>query len=62
MNKKWFSFEQRSITRYLFYWIIRIVPVSIAVGSLVALFLWLLDLATTARWQHLWIIVLLKFS
>ena len=62
MNKKWFSFEQRSITRYLFYWIIRIVPVSIAVGSLVALFLWLLDLATTARWQHLWIIFLLPFA
>ncbi len=62
MNKKWFSFEQLSITRYLFYWTIRIVPVSIVVGSLVALFLWLLDLATTARWQHLWLIFLLPLA
>jgi H+/Cl- antiporter ClcA len=62
MNKKWFSFEQLSITRYLFYWMLRIVPVSIAVGSLVALFLWLLDLATTARWQHLWLIFLLPLA
>jgi H+/Cl- antiporter ClcA len=62
MNKKWYSFEQVNITRHLLYWTALIVPVSIATGSLVALFLWLLDLATAFRWQHLWLIFLLPLA
>ena len=53
------SFEQPKIARLLLYWTVLIVPVSLVVGSLVALFLWLLDLVTIFRWQHLWIIALL---
>jgi len=62
MNKYRYSFEQVKIARHLLYWTMLIVPVSIAVGSLVALFLWLLDLATVTRWQNLWLIFLLPFA
>ncbi len=37
-------------------------PVSALSGSLVALFLWLLDLVTNIRWQHLWLLYLLPLS
>jgi H+/Cl- antiporter ClcA len=53
------SFEQLKITKLLIYWTVMIVPVAVATGSLVALFLWLLDLVTTTRWQHSWLIFLL---
>ncbi len=62
MNKYRYSFEQVKIARHLLYWTMLIVPVSIAVGSLVALFLWLLDLATVTRWQNLWLIFLLPLA
>jgi H+/Cl- antiporter ClcA len=62
MNKYVYSFEQIKIARHLLYWTMLIVPVSIAVGSLVALFLWLLDVATATRWQHLWLIFLLPLA
>ncbi len=39
-----------------------VTPVAISVGLLVALFLWLLDLATQTRWQHLWLIFLLPIA
>lgn len=35
------SFEQLKIVRYLLYWTALIIPVAFAVGSLVALFLWI---------------------
>lgn len=57
-----FSFEQPKIARHLIYWTALIVPVSISTGSLVALFLWLLDLATVTRWQNIWLIFLLPFA
>ncbi len=59
MNKFRYSFEQVKIARHLLYWTALIVPVSIVTGSLVAMFLWLLDLATVTRWQNLWLIFLL---
>src|SRR4051794_31903004 len=62
MNKYRYSFEQVKIARHLLYWTALIVPVSIVTGSLVALFLWLLDWATATRWQHLWLIFLLPFA
>lgn len=60
MNK--YAFEQVKIARHLLYWTVLIVPVSIATGSLVALFLWLLDWVTATRWQHLWLIFLLPLA
>lgn len=62
MNKTRFSFEQVKIARHLLYWTTLIVPVATVTGSLVALFLWLLDLATATRWQNLWIIFLLPLA
>jgi len=62
MNKYRYSFEQLKIARHLLYWTALIVPVSLVTGSLVALFLWLLDLATQTRWNHLWLIFLLPLA
>jgi H+/Cl- antiporter ClcA len=55
-------FEQIKIARQLLLWTLLIIPVSIVVGTLVALFLWLLDLATIARWSHTWLIFLLPLA
>jgi H+/Cl- antiporter ClcA len=52
-------FEQISILRYTFKWIVYTLPLSIIVGSMVALFLYLLDLATHIRWQFPWLLFLL---
>src|SRR3954462_6518832 len=62
MNKYRYTFEQVKIARNLLYWTALIVPISIATGSLVALFLWLLDWVTATRWQHPWLIFLLPFA
>lgn len=62
MKKLFTSFEQISIAKHLLLWTARIVPVSFVTGSLVALFLWLLDLVTVARWKNLWLIFLLPVA
>ena len=56
------SFEQLSIAYLLIRWTILAIPVSIITGSLVALFLWLLDKATHTRWRHEWLLYLLPFA
>ncbi|HMP93497.1 MAG TPA: voltage-gated chloride channel family protein [Phnomibacter sp.] len=56
------NFEQVKIARHLLYWTAMIVPVSVVTGSLVALFLWLLELATVTRWNHLWLLFLLPLA
>ena len=45
--------------RYLLKWTVLVFPVALVTGSLVALFLWLLDLVTHLRWQHEWLLYLL---
>jgi H+/Cl- antiporter ClcA len=62
MKKFIYSFEQLKIARHLIYWTLLIVPVSFVVGSLVALFLWLLDVVTKLRWSHLWLIFFLPLA
>lgn len=62
MNKNKYSFEQVKIARHLLYWTALIVPISFVTGSLVALFLWLLDIATATRWNNLWLIFLLPLA
>ena len=60
MIKKWFrNFEQISILNYLLKWFVLVLPVSVVVGSLVALFLWLLQQATELRWNNEWLLFLL---
>ncbi|MBO9571777.1 MAG: voltage-gated chloride channel family protein [Chitinophagaceae bacterium] len=55
-------FQHLSITTHLFRWTMLCVPVAIIVGSLVALFLWLLDKVTELRWQHGWLLYLLPVA
>lgn len=54
-------FDQYYILKYILKWLGFTVPVAIAVGSLIALFLWLLDSATHFRWMHAWLLYLLPF-
>jgi H+/Cl- antiporter ClcA len=56
------SFEQLIIAKHLLYWTALIIPVSIVIGSFVALFLWLLDWVSATRWNHLWLIYFLPLA
>lgn len=62
MNKFKTSFEFIAVIRHLLKWTALVIPVSLIVGSLVALFLWLLDQATQFRWQHEWLLFLLPLA
>lgn len=57
-----YSFEQVNIAKHLIYWTLLIVPVSFVIGSFVALFLWLLDLVSITRWNHLWLLFFLPLA
>ncbi|HVK47689.1 MAG TPA: voltage-gated chloride channel family protein [Pseudobacter sp.] len=55
-------FQYIAITRHLLRWTLFCIPLSFFVGSLVALFLWLLDEATNLHWQYPWLLFLLPVS
>ena len=54
--------EQFEVGRYLLKWLFLALVVALGVGSMVALFLYLLELATHYRWQHGWLLYLLPFA
>lgn len=56
------AFEQFEIFKYLFRWLLLVTPVAIVSGSIVALFLFLLDAATQLRWQYEWFLYLLPLA
>lgn len=56
------SFEHVFIVSYLFKWTCLVFPVSLTVGSLVALFLWLLDKAMNFRFANPWLLFLLPLA
>jgi len=56
------SFEQFSIAKHLIRWTLLAIPLALVVGSLVALFLWLLEEATRLRWQQPWLLYLLPLA
>lgn len=56
------SFYQYAILKYILKWVCYTIPVAGAVGSLIALFLWLLDSATRFRWMHSWLLYLLPLT
>ncbi|MBS0029679.1 voltage-gated chloride channel family protein [Chitinophaga sp. 22321] len=56
MNKTKFSLEQLTVAYQLLRWTVLVTPVAVVVGSLVALFLWLLEVVTQLRWQHEWLL------
>ena len=62
MSKTKFPKVKLNIAGQLLRWIVLIFPVSIFIGLVVALFLWVLDLVTTFRWQHLWLLFLLPLA
>ncbi len=51
-----------SNARLILRWLLIVVPISVAVGSVVALFLWLLDLATETRVGNPWLLYLLPVA
>lgn len=59
INKLKNSFEHISITKHLLRWTLLTIPVAFIAGSLVALFLWLLDKVTELRWHNGWLLFLL---
>jgi H+/Cl- antiporter ClcA len=56
------SLEHFFIVSHLFRWTVLVLPVALTVGSLVALFLWLLDRVIWLRWQHPWLLFLLPLA
>lgn len=50
------------VLRYLLRWTVLVLPLSIAAGSAVALFLWSLDAVTDVRFAHPWLLYLLPFA
>ena len=62
MKKTVPSFEQLHIIRHLLKWTVLTIPVALVTGSLVALFLWLLDVVTRLQWQHAWLLFLLPVA
>ena len=55
-------FEHLSIVSHLLRWTLLVVPVSLTAGSLVALFLWLLDKAIRFRFDHPWLLFFLPLA
>lgn len=54
--------EQLFIFNHLIRWTVLVIPVALSVGSLIALFLWLLDKAIHLRWDHPWLLYLLPLA
>ncbi|GGB05215.1 voltage-gated chloride channel family protein [Puia dinghuensis] len=62
MKQHKIAFEQFSILSYLFRLTLLVIPVALTVGSLVALFLCLLDEATQFRFANPWMLFLLPLA
>lgn len=54
--------KQLNLFSYLFRWALISIPVAIAIGSVVAFFLWLLSWATHFRFGHTWLLYLLPLA
>ncbi|WP_291914981.1 voltage-gated chloride channel family protein [Chitinophaga sp. CB10] len=61
-ENKYLPKEQFTIAVQLLRWTVLVLPVAVITGSLVALFLWLLDEATHFRWAHPWLLYLLPLA
>jgi H+/Cl- antiporter ClcA len=55
-------FRIHANAKLILRWLLIIVPISVAVGSVVALFLWLLDFATVTHVGHPWLLYLLPVA
>jgi H+/Cl- antiporter ClcA len=54
--------EQYSILKYLFKWLVISLPLGIAIGSMVALFVWLLNSSILFRFSHPYLLYFLPFA
>lgn len=62
MAKNKSSFNYIPVVKYSFRWLYIVIPVAIAIGSMVALFLWLLSWAIHFRFSHKWLLYLLPLA
>jgi len=62
LRKKIFTAEHYGILKYVLRWTILILPVGIAIGSVVAFFLWLLNYVIHFRFEHTWLLYLLPLA
>ncbi|SDE19409.1 H+/Cl-antiporter ClcA [Mucilaginibacter pineti] len=62
MNDKLFTSEQFLILKRQLRWTVIIIPIAIVIGSMVALFLWLLSLAIHFRFKNTWLLYLLPLA
>jgi len=54
--------EHFAIIKHLVRWTYLILPIAVAIGSVVAFFLWLLDAAIHFRFNHTWLLFLLPLA
>lgn len=62
MINKFFSLEQVRVFKSLSKWTVIILPVSFVIGSMVAFFLWLLNLSIHYRFEHPWLLYFLPLA
>ena len=62
MNPKKLFLAQVAVVQYCLKWLLLSLPVALFAGSTVALFLYLLDVATRFRWSHEWLLYLLPLA
>jgi H+/Cl- antiporter ClcA len=62
MNDKLFTSEHFAILKHLIRWTVIVIPIAIVIGSMVALFLWLLNWAIHFRFAHPFILYLLPIA
>ncbi len=62
MPFRWDVREHLELGRYVLKWLAIATPLGMAIGSAVALFLWLLNLATVTFWQEPWLLYLLPLA
>lgn len=59
MPFRWSLTEHLSLGAHVARWVLIMIPVAAVIGSATALFLWSLNLVTTTRWDHPWLLFLL---
>jgi H+/Cl- antiporter ClcA len=59
LSKQNFTSKILGILKYIFRWTVLVIPVGVAIGSMVAFFLWALNAAIHFRFAHVWLLYLL---
>lgn len=62
MSFHWDVREHWALAKYVVKWLCIATPVGMLIGSMVALFLWLLDWATVTRWEQPWLLYTLPLA